>query len=425
MAIPEDLLHFIWKLRLFQTDQLLTVEGKQITVLNVGEHNRNAGPDFLFSKIRIGEVEWVGSVEIHVKSSDWLLHQHQDNAHYHNVILHVVWEHNQDIFYTDGSCIPTLRLADYVPQRLLWRYQNLMKNATWIPCENQVQDLDSFKTESWLDRMTIERMEEKSKVILDLLDQSNGDWEKTFFIWLFRSFGFKVNAEAFQELGARLPLLLLKKYRKDTLKLEAIIFGQAGFLNRTFEDAYPLQLQKEYVYLQKIYLLEDISLPLKFLRMRPYNFPTIRLAQLTSLMQEGVHLEQILNLQHPRDFRLMLDQIQVAHYWHTHFNFEKQTSSPHTCQLSKRSQDGLIINVVVLFTFAYGLYFKQEARKEKAIKWLEDLPGEKNSITQKFENIGIRTVHAAHSQALLHIKSRYCDRKQCLSCGIGVELLKR
>lgn len=426
MAIPEDLLQFIWKFRLFQTYPLETVNGDLIHVLHVGEHNKNAGPDFLLSKIRIGREEWTGSVEIHVKSSDWFLHRHQHDAKYANVILHVVWDDDKQVFHDDGSVIPTFKLADYVSEKLLGQYQRLMEGQSWIPCESQIQHLNTFKVEGWVDRMAVERMEEKSKVILGLLKKFDGDWEKAFFIWLFRSFGFKVNAEAFQALGEQLSSLLLQKYRNDGLKLEAMIFGQAGLLNTNFDESYPVKLQQEYQYLQKAHALKETHFPLLFSRMRPHNFPTIRLAQLAILLQhENIRLQGILDLVNLDDFRCVLDNLHMNSYWKTHFNFGKQTHIVSNHRLSMMTQNSLIINAVIAFTFSYGDYFKQEHFKEKAMNWLEELPTEKNNIVQKFEYIGINASHAAHSQGLLHIKNKYCDLKKCLNCGIGLELLKR
>lgn len=426
MAIPEDLLQFIWKLRLFQTNQLKTVSGDPIQVLHVGEHNVNAGPDFLFSKIRIGKTEWAGHVEIHVKSSDWALHGHQHDGKYANVILHVVWDDDQQVCYEDGSLIPTFKLSDYVSEKLLEQYQRLMEGQRWIPCESQLLQVDHFKIERWVDRMAIERMEEKSKLILELLDKFDGDWERVFHVWLFRSFGFKVNAEAFQALGEQLSIFLLHKFRNETDKLEAMIFGQAGLLNRKFVEAYPLHLQQEYQFLKKAYSLEETYFPLLFSRMRPHNFPTIRLAQLASLLQnEHVRIQGILDIEQVDDFRTLLDNMKVAPYWKTHFNFGKESPVVSNHRLSAKSQDSLIINAVIALTFAYGMYFKQEHLKEKAIRWLEELPSEKNNIVQKFEQIGVQVGHAAHSQGLLHIKRKYCDLKQCLHCGVGLELLKR
>ncbi|GEM65305.1 hypothetical protein SF1_32870 [Sphingobacterium faecium NBRC 15299] len=426
MTIPEDLLQFIWKLRLFQTDQLKTVHGDPIHVVQVGEQNNNAGPDFLFSKIRIGREEWSGSVEIHVRSSDWFLHGHHHDPKYQNVILHVVWDDDQKVFHEDGSPIPTFRLANYVSEKLLGQYQRLMEGQRWIPCESQLHQLDRFKIEHWVDRMAIERMEEKSQVILALLQQFEGDWEKTFFVWLFRSFGFKVNAEAFQALGEQLSSLLLQKYRHDAFKLEAMIFGQAGFLSANFEEEYPLKLQQEYSYLKKAYHLKETHFPLLFSRMRPHNFPTIRLAQLASLLQnDRMRLQEILNVEKLNDFKVLLDDIQVATYWKTHFNFGKQSSMICDHRLSTRSQHIVMINAFIVFTFSYGTYLGLEEFKEKAMNWLEELPAERNNIIHKFEQIGVPALHAAHSQGLLHIKNKYCDLKQCLSCGIGLELLKR
>lgn len=425
MAIPEDLLQFIWRVRLFHADQLKTVNGDSIQVLHVGEHNDNAGPDFLFSKIRIGNELWTGNVEIHVRSSDWFLHGHQKDVKYANVILHVVWDDDQHVFYEDGSLVPTLRLSDYVSEKLLGQYQRLMDGQRWIPCESQIFHLDRFKVESWVDRMAVERMEDKSKLILELLQKFDGDWEKIFFIWLFRSFGFKVNAEAFQALGEQLSYLLLLKYRTDINKLEAMIFGQAGFLNSTFDEAYPLQLQKEYLYLKNAYFLKETHFPLLFSRMRPHNFPTVRIAQLASLLQhESVRLQGVLAIENLSEFRSLLDNIQVTHYWKTHFSFTKESLVVSNHSLSVMSQDSLIINAFIALTFSYGTYFKLEHLKEKAMRWLEELPTEKNNIVQKFEDLGVNAWHAAHSQGLLHIKKKYCDSKQCLRCGIGLELLR-
>lgn len=426
MTIPEDLLQFIWKLRLFQTDQLKTVHGDPIHVVQVGEQNNNAGPDFLFSKIRIGTVEWTGSVEIHMRASDWFSHGHHRDPQYHNVILHVVWDDDEDVYYKDGSLIPTFKLANYVSEKLLDQYQRLMEGQRWIPCENQLHQMDAFKIEHWIDRMAIERMEEKSQAILVLLEQFDGDWEKTFIVWLFRSFGFKVNAKAFEALGEQVSTLLVQKYRRDALKIEAMIFGQAGLLNTNFNEEYPLKLQQEYNYLKNAHDLKETHFPLLFSRMRPHNFPTIRLAQLANLLQhDRMHLQEILKIEKLNDFRVLMDQIQVATYWKTHFNFGKQSSLISNHRLSTVSQNIVIINAFIVFTFSYGTYMGLEEFKEKAMYWLEELPAENNNIIDKFEQMGVSCLHAAHSQGLLHIKNRYCDFKQCLSCGIGLELLKR
>lgn len=425
MVVTENLMQFVWKLRLFNTLKLKSSDGEPLTVINLGQHNLDAGPDFLMSHIVLGDKEWYGNIEIHIRSSDWDRHHHQNDDAYNNVILHVVWINDKVIYRKDGSTIPTMLLSSFVDPNLLDRYSTMMNTTNWIPCQSQLSSINSLKKTMWLDALSFERLETKVETIFDLLADHENDWERVFWIWLCRCMGLKVNADTFHELGEKLPLSLLQKYRSDMLKIEAIFFGTAGFLSEEGDDEYTKMLYNEFIYQRRAHEITVVNGKWKRLRMRPYNFPELRIAQLVALFnQKSVSLSMILSLEDIADARSLFRIEELNEYWKYRFSLGKRTAFEHAGKIGKNTIDGLIINVVVIFLFAYGKYYGIDKFMDKAIHFLEMLPAEKNAITARFEDFDWHTANASQSQAILQLKKSYCDKRHCLDCRIGAEILR-
>jgi len=426
MRFPEEFLHFVWQFRLYDVQQLRTVDGKLLKVLNCGFPNKNAGPDFTNAKIVIDETTWVGQVEVHLKTSDWNAHQHQKDNAYDNVILHVVWEHDTEIATKDGAILPTLILKGKVQEHLFDKYESLINSVSAFPCENQLKEIDSFVVNGFLSRVLVERLAQKSEEVFERLAQLNGNWDETFYHFMAKSFGFKVNALPMQLLAQSLPQSLFAKHRDQPLQVEALIFGQAGFLSQSFEDDYPNRLRTEYDFLKKKYGLTGIALSLwKFLRMRPQNFPTLRLAQFAALVSASNHLfSKVLEVKNVKDLRLLFDNLPVNIFWQTHYHFNKEAEKV-GLQLGQSSIDNILINTVSLFLFAYGKYTGQANYQTRAFYLLESIAAENNNIISQYLAAGLIAENAYQTQALLQLRKNYCNEKKCLNCGIGLKILKR
>lgn len=425
MAVPEDFLHYLWKYRLFNQQGLKTIYGESIEIISVGFHNKHAGPDFESAKIRIGNTLWIGNVEIHLRSSDWERHQHQIDKTYDNVILHVVSQHDQDIFRTDGTKIPVIALESLIPNKITNNYLRLLECMDWIPCGKQISKLDPFYIKNWLYRVEIERLEEKSELINEILKEFKGSWEDAFYIFLARNFGFKTNAVPFEMLARSISQLLLDRYKNKPLQIESLIFGQAGFFRHKYKDEYPEILRKEYLFLQKKHSLKPMDNYLwKYMRMRPVNFPTLRLGQFAALINSPNHLfSKILAEEDIGRIISMFDNLPVNKYWHTHYRFD--TESHHfSTGLGMQSINNILINTVVPFIMAYGKMTGSSYHVNRSLNLLEKLPSETNSIIRCFQGLGVNSENAFFSQSLIQLKKAYCDRKKCLSCGIGLKLLK-
>lgn len=424
--IPEELLHFIWQFRLYQGVNLRCTNGEELQVLQVGQANSNAGPDFLYSKLLLDGREWSGHVELHVQGGDWIKHRHQEDAAYNAVILHVVWADPRICFRADGTSIPTLLLAESVNVNLLDNYANLMHNLNWIPCAPTLHSVPQSTIQPWLTRMSIARLEDKYEVILLRVKQTKQDWERVLFELLCRAFGMKVNAEAFSQLAKIMDIKLIRKSLNDQQRVEALFLGQSGLLNKKIpSDEYLDSLRTEYAYLQKIHHLTEMKPEQwKFLRMRPYNFPSYRLAQLSALYARKVSLfDSCLSISSLADLHELLDQASVSPFWHTHFSLQTSTKW-HPTNWSNTFVAHLSINAFLPLLFAYGKFMDLPIYSEKALLLMESLPPEKNRLVQRFRQLGITITSAADSQALLHMKDNLCDSKKCLHCQIGYSLLK-
>ncbi len=422
---PEVFLHYVWKLQLLEQNDLKTVGGEPLELQQVGLLNHHAGPDFLNARIKIGATLWAGSVEIHKKSSDWLAHKHSDDRAYDNTILHVVYEHDHAIKRASGELIPTLELKDKIPAKYVERYWKLIYNNYWIPCEPQMGQMSQLSARLWLwiDRLATERLEQKTSLVQAELKQTKNNWEETFYRLLARNFGVKQNTTSFEALAKSLPLKILTKHKQSIFQLEALLFGQAGFLTKEMKENYPLKLQKEYQYLQQKYQLKSLNVASwKFSKMRPAAFPTIRLAQLARLIHQSTHLfSKILAEDDPKQIMAFFE-VELQDYWLNHYRLGEESVSRKK-SLGKATVQLILINTVVPLLFEYGKSIGNNHYKQKAMRILEQLPAEKNSIMTHWENLGIKPNSALDSQALLHLKNNYCKEKKCLDCAIGHKIM--
>ncbi len=425
MNFQEEFLHFIWQFRLYDSRKLYTTTNEYVKVIQQGFPNKNAGPDFTNAKLQIAETTWVGNVEIHIRSSDWLLHQHHFDKAYENVILHIVYEDDEKIYRKDGTLLPVLVIKDLFPSYLLDNYENLISSANLFPCEKHIHNVDRFLINSFLSKVLVERLIQKAEEIAHKLDLLKGDWNEAFYHFLSKSFGFKVNAVPMEILAQSLPHQLLAKHKDNQLQVEALIFGQAGFLGQKFTHEYPKKLKREYLFLKRKYELKPIDVSLwKFMRMRPQNFPTLRLAQFAALIFTSNHLfSKILAISNRTKIEDLFENLPVNHFWQTHFHFNKNAEHV-KLQLGKDSINHILINTISIFLFAYGRSMDQYEYIKRALDLLEQLPPENNSILKQFINVGVEVQNAFSSQALLQLKKMYCNEKKCLNCTIGIKILK-
>lgn len=426
MGFPEEFLHYVWRFKSFDFSHLQCVDGTPFSILNVGLLNQHSGPDFSQAKIKIDDTILVGNIEIHLKSSDWLRHNHQTDAAYDTVILHVVFEHDAEIERKDGTLLPVLTLKNRIAPDLIERYADLVLNLNAFPCSAQIGAVDKFIVDAFLSRMVIERFEQKAEQLSKSLGQLNGNWDEAFYHALAGNFGFKVNALPFELFAKALPQQIYAKHKENPSQIEALVFGIAGFLNDNFNDAYPQGLKKEFEFLKKKYGLQSLSPSIwKFMRMRPQNFPTIRLAQFAALILKANHLfSKILNIKSPTELRALFEELPVNPYWKTHFHFKKEAATVST-QIGRASIDNILLNTVALFLFAYGKHTGTDGYVHRAVKLLEQLPAENNAITASFIEAGVQLEHAFASQGAIQLKKGYCDQKKCLLCGIGIKILKQ
>lgn len=421
----EDFLHYIWRFKKFDWQDLRTSQGESIDIIEAGEYNTNAGPDFLNARLQIGETLWAGSVELHIKSSEWLAHKHQNDPAYSNVILHVVWEMDKVINRNDADeMLACVELKGRVQGHLLAKYQQILHNQHWIPCQHHFHEVSQLTKSMWYERLLVERMEQKTERFMEVLAQNKGNWEETFYQLLARNFGGNINNDAFQTLAHSIPLLILSKHKDSPKQIAALLFGQAGFLDNDFEEEYPLSLKKEYQYLRQKHNLTPMPFVMwRYLRLRPANFPSIRIAQFATLIAQTVHLfSKTIEIETLTEWQKMF-QLSLPEYWETHYLFDK-LSPKSKKTLGKDSVNLLLINVVAPCLFAYGKYRNEENMKDKALNLLESIDAEDNSIIEGWKKLGESAENAAKTQALLQLKKQYCDKQACMQCAIGAAVLK-
>lgn len=417
--MTERLLQYIWQYKIFNSTDLRTTKDLPIQIIHPGTYNTNQGPDFLNARLNFEQTTWVGNVELHIHSSDWEAHHHSNDENYKNVILHVVWKEDAELDLN----FPAIQLQERVSALLLKKYEELMQSPLFIPCQQHIPHVNSIVILSWKERLLIERLQQRALYIESLLKTNNHHWEEIFWWMLARNFGLKVNSDSFEKIAQSIPVNILARHRNQVQQLEALLMGQAGLLDRKFKEAYPSMLSREYRFLKKKYDIPKVHYPLFFLRMRPANFPTIRLAQLAVLINKSNHLfSKIKDLSSIKDLENLLD-VTANDYWHYHYTFVEVTAF-NKKKLGKQMIENIIINTIIPVLYAYGYFNDNETYKKKALLWMEAVSAEKNSITKGFEDLGVENKTAFDSQSLIQLKNEYCNYKKCLQCAIGNSILK-
>lgn len=421
--MKEDFLHYLWKFKKFDTLNLKTFNGEDITIINVGQYLELAGPDFFNAQIVIGNQKWAGNVEIHLKSSDWYVHHHERDEAYENVILHVVWEHDTEIYRSNNTEIPVLELKKYVDTATIANYKSLMAPKSWIYCEKNLKEINEFAFKNWQERLFFERLERKSNPIFELLKATNGDWESVLFCLLAKNFGLNTNGEIFLKIAQSIPFSIIRKESFEVENLEALLLGNAGLLDAEKEDTYFKDLKFRYFYLLHKYQIEKKNVePVQFFKHRPDNFPTIRLSQLANLYHSQQNLFSIISKANSLKSIYETFDVSVSNYWQNHYQFDKESPQKKK-KLSKSFVDLIVINTIIPLQFAYAKSLGKEV-SENLILLLNEVTAEKNAIIDKFSSFGIPSKTAFETQSLLQLKNEYCNKSRCLDCAIGMELLK-
>ena len=421
--MKEDFLHYVWQYKKFDFSNLTTASGDLLRIQSSGNYLQQAGPDFFNAQISIGTQKWAGNIEIHVKSSDWYLHNHEKDANYDSVILHVVWENDAPVFRKDNSEIPVLELKKYISQDILENYRKLASQKTWIYCENQLAAVDRFVWHNWQERLFFERLERKSNPVEQLLLETKADWEAVLFCMLARNFGLNINGEAFLKIAKSIPFSIIRKESFEAENLESLLFGAADLFPLVDEDTYTKDLKKRFNYLVHKYKLKKIAVePMQFFKHRPDNFPTIRLAQLAMIYHIEKHLFSKAIAAKTLNELYQLFEISASGYWQTHYQFDKESPKKRR-QLSKQFIDLLVINTIIPIQFAYAKSQGKET-SESLLYLLREVAPEKNVIVDKFSGFGIKAENAFETQSLIQLKNEYCNHGKCLQCAVGIQLLK-
>ncbi|MDN5212303.1 DUF2851 family protein [Fulvivirgaceae bacterium BMA12] len=423
--MKEDFPIFLWKYQYFSKNQLTTTQNEEVNIFNPGQQNFDAGPDFAQSRINIDGINWFGHVEVHVKSSHWVLHNHQNDQAYDMVILHVVWEDDAPVRRTDGSLIPTIELKDRVDIELFNRYKYLSQSLEKIPCNYKINQVDKLIIHSMLDKTVMQRLERKADFVINLV-KKKFTWEEATYRLLAQNFGFKTNKEAFLRLAESLPLKIIDKHRDNLFQIEALLFGVAGFLKADLADDYFGRLKAEYKFLAHKYRLGTVELnkvEWKFLRMRPGNFPTIRLAQFAQLYHRNKNLFSV--FKEVNSWQFFVDNLSInqSEYWRNHYSFGK-VSGALVPGLGKESVYNLVINTIVPLKVAFGIIREDQYQIDAAIRLLEELPAEVNKVTKLWGNLEVKVANAFDSQGLMELFDKFCLGNKCLNCNIGISIVK-
>ena len=423
--LPESFLHFVWRFQYFNTSALKLVSGDQLDIIKIGHLNHLAGPDFKEAQINIQGIQWHGSIEIHVQSSDWYAHKHQDDPNYDNVVLHVVWENDKQTLNGEGNLIPTLELKGLVKPMVLERYQALLNNGDSVPCARHLNSTKSITRLSMLEKALVERVEEKAKSFNTILEENSQDWEESAYHWLSKGFGFKTNADNMLRLAQSIPLKVLTKHSNQLFQIEALLFGQAGFFDVDVADEYAYQLQKEYRFLKTKYQLKQKVgyNEWHFSKVRPANYPTIRIAQLAALVITYPHIFAFFSgIENRKEAIDKLDVLQ-SDYWCTHYAIDKKLGK-RLGGLSKKSKENIIVNTAIPFLAALAKYKDDNAYLDKALNLLSSMKAESNHITELWKTLGWNVSSAFDSQGLIQLHNSYCMPKKCIECNIGISLVR-
>ncbi len=420
----EEFIYYLWTYQLVKHNQK-TTDGEKIKIISPGVRNSDSGPDFFNAMIEIGDTRWAGNVEIHVNSSDWFKHNHQNNPAYNNIILHVVFNDDKPVRRQNAELIPTLELKNEFNTSIFENYQAFINSKNSIPCHNLIHNIKHFDRLSWFDSLMAERLEKKSDYILHLLDSSKNNLLQVFYQQMARSFGYTTNADAMELLASSVTLNLLSKHSDNINQIEALLFGQSGLLSNNHKDKYPTDLKLEYNFLRTKYDLVTMDGSLwKFMRMRPASFPTIRISQLANIIYNSSGLlSKILESDKLQDVKSLL-ATSASPYWDNHYQFNKIVPGKRK-KLGLSSINIILINTIIPFLFVYGKSKNDDNLQNKALSWLGQIKPESNTITREFKSMGITAENAMQTQAMIQLKNNYCAKKRCLSCRFGHILLNR
>jgi hypothetical protein len=423
--MKEDFLHFVWKEQLFDAAVLKTEDGQLVQIIDKGQYNHNAGPDFFNCQIQFDNIIWAGNIEIHIKSSDWYKHNHQDDHSYDNVILHVVLVHDMNVHRKDRSIIPTITLQNRFYQESLSRYQRFFQSNSMVyPCRPYLEKMEETIIRKMLSSCLTDRLESKNKIILEQLTQTKNNWDESFYHLLAKSFGFKVNAVPLQLLAESIPLTIIERESNELFKIESLLFGVGGLLQTTTDDPYVIKLKKEFEHQQNKYKLQSLHPAIwKFGKLRPPNFPTIRIAQFAMLLYRQKRIfKRCLNASTLESLQLIFS-IEASEFWTTHFHFEK-SSNANSKLLGIESINNIIINVVIPFCYAYGKHIGSKTLLDKSIEWLNQIKPEKNKYTEIWEQSNYKFSNAGETQGLIELNNMYCVKNKCIHCTIGSSVMK-
>ena len=420
--MTEEFLHFVWEFGLFERTNLKAVTGEEIDVINTGRHNSDAGPDFFNARIKINGIKWAGNVEIHLRASDWNKHNHNTDSAYNNVILHVVAETDAEAFTRDKNKIPTIQLK--YNRQLLENYLKLYGSLNSIPCSKHLPQMDRAKFILLFPSLSVERLENKTIEIKNILAENNNNWEEAFYKTIARNFGFRVNSIPFAMLSDSVPLKVLAKQKNNLLQIEAILFGQSGLLPKVSEHPYTKSLIAEYTFLRSKFILKPLQKDIwKYLRVRPVNFPTLRIAQFAALIHQSTSLFSKIMEQEKTEGIISLFSVKASEYWDTHYAFNKPSpDEPKT--LGREAIHTIIINTVIPFMFLYGKEKGKDDISDRAIRFLDTIPAENNKIIRLWNDSSVKPVNAMESQALIQLYNNYCQNRYCLKCHIGTSIIR-
>jgi len=423
----EDFIHYLWRQARFDLRRLVTTQGASLSIQDFGVHNTNAGPDFTAGQVRINGQQWAGNIEMHVNAGDWYAHKHDTDPAYDNVILHVVLDEDRPVYRRNGERIPCLELRGRIPAGILRMYWRLMNGESWIPCQNQLQYIGEPSRRAWLDQLIHQRLSQRARRFSLRMENTHRDWEEAFYQSLARALGGRVNAEAMDMLARSVPLRALLKHKHSLLQLEALLFGQSSLLPEAEEDEDPYirLLRREYALLKVKHGLRPLPVAAwKYLRLRPNNFPTIRIAQLAAMLHRtGQLFGKSLAAADARELKNMFE-VKLSNYWRTHYRFGKE-GKPGERKLGDATIQSILINTIAPALVAYGDQRADERYRERAFDLLRELRPERNEILRRWRELGYPPHNAADSQALLELKTNYCDAVRCVECALGCELLNK
>ena len=421
--LSEKFLHHVWKFGWFNSKNLTTVTGQEIEILHAGLHNHNAGPDFMNARIRMDDTIWWGNVEIHIRASDWHRHNHQSDDNYKNVILHVVLFNDTSIYLHNPGDLQVLDLSQCLDWNIWEAHQQWLNNYRWIPCESVIHKTEHAYWCMAIDRLLIERLQDRVEYLFKTLERTGGNWSQVAFVELCKAFGFKSNSLPMEMLANSIPYSVMLRHSSDPLQLEAILFGQAGMLQGAMLDEYGTRLRDEYAILKLKHDLTPLSKSIwNFGKVRPSNSPMLRIAQLASVLSRTKHLaSSLLNLEEPELATLLAAQTHP--YWETHKQFGIRRKKPLQTSMGKMSTEQLIINVAARLRFAHGKHHNNVTVMTDALDLLHSIPSEQNKVIHNWNKLGIKSDDAGDSQALIQLYSVYCSQERCIECPIGISLL--